>query len=478
MEPFVEQLKRLCAAHPTRAKWVLVPSHSIGRTLGDRLVMGGTDWANLRFITPLDIALRMGAPFLVERGIDPSEEGLGPALVMRLLLGLESDNGYFRPLAYQPELARALWSTITELRLAGLTSTDLKPDGFASPEKHAELQALLAAYESFLTDNKRGDRATVLAEAMYHPDWCPIQPQDCWAEMPDTLWSPLECRLIAMMPGERITPEALALPGTPMPRRLAGTSPARVASNAPLARLLAAEPVPAPQHPSTSAPQHREKDTPPPVFFVAGGNEAEIEEVMRRVLTSGAPLDDVEICAASHSLPALIWEKCLRYEWPVTMADGIPASMTRPGRALLAFAEWIEDDFAAGRLRKMLQSGDVRLRAADPSDPRTPGPSDPEHPRALGPFGPSQAAKLLLKAQCAWGRDTYRLALGRLARTSRTRAERDDIPDDERKYLMERALQCDALAAWIDGIIRAVLTPEPANPASAPQLVARAPSLK
>jgi hypothetical protein len=29
------------------------------------------------------IALRMGAPFLVERGIAASEEGLGPALVMR-----------------------------------------------------------------------------------------------------------------------------------------------------------------------------------------------------------------------------------------------------------------------------------------------------------------------------------------------------------------------------------------------------------
>ena len=28
----------------------------------------------------------MGAPFLVERGIDPSEEELGPALMMRLLL--------------------------------------------------------------------------------------------------------------------------------------------------------------------------------------------------------------------------------------------------------------------------------------------------------------------------------------------------------------------------------------------------------
>ena len=68
MDPFVEQLKHLCAAHPTRSKWVFVPTHALGRTLGDRLVLEGTNWANLRFVTPLDIALRMGAPFLVERG--------------------------------------------------------------------------------------------------------------------------------------------------------------------------------------------------------------------------------------------------------------------------------------------------------------------------------------------------------------------------------------------------------------------------
>src|SRR5438094_9100638 len=110
MDPFIDQLKTLSRAFPTRSKWVFVPTHAIGRTLGDRLVLEGTDWANLRFVTPLDIALRMGAPFLVERGIDPSEEGLGPALIMRLLLDLQLEGGYLRPLADHPTLARALRS--------------------------------------------------------------------------------------------------------------------------------------------------------------------------------------------------------------------------------------------------------------------------------------------------------------------------------------------------------------------------------
>src|ERR1700720_996782 len=166
MEPFVDQLKTLCASYPTRTKWVFVPTHPIGRTLADRLVLERNDWANLRFVTPLDVALRMGAPFLVERGIDPSEEGLGPALIMRLLLDLPEQGGYFRSLADQPTMAQALWATIRELRMAGVRAHHIPPEAFVSAAKHTEFRALLTAYETFLSIEKRGDMATVHEEAV------------------------------------------------------------------------------------------------------------------------------------------------------------------------------------------------------------------------------------------------------------------------------------------------------------------------
>ena len=205
----------------TRAKWVFVPTHALGRTLGDRLVLESTDWANLRFVTPLDIALRMGAPFLVERGIDPSEEGLGPALIMRLLLDLPEDGGYFRSLADQPTMAQALWTTVRELRMAGVRSPQILPEAFRSPAKHKELRALVAAYEVFLATEKRGDMATVYEEAVQHPAWCPIQPTDCWTEFPDAQWTPLQRVLIDSMPGERIVPRAFEIAGSTLPRRYA-----------------------------------------------------------------------------------------------------------------------------------------------------------------------------------------------------------------------------------------------------------------
>ena len=175
-------------------------------------------------------------------------------------------------------------------------------------------------------------------------------------------------------------------------------------------------------------------------LFHAGGPEAEVEEVFRRILASGRSLDEAEIACASPQYSTLIWEKAMRYDWPVTLAQGIPAALTRPGRALLAMTEWIEDDFAAGRLRRMLQSGDVRM-GDDVS------------------ITPGRAARLLVKAQAAWGRDTYRLSLGRLAKSSRTGAQRDDLPPTSAKDSKSARRQAEELARWIDGLIAAVPVP-------------------
>ena len=434
MNPFVERLKHLCRTHPTRSKWVFVPTHALGRTLGDRLVLEGTDWANLRFVTPLDIALRMGAPFLVERGIDPSEEGLGPALIMRLLLELPERTGHFRPLASQPQMAVALWSTIRELRMAGVRSADLRAEAFVSAEKGAEVRALLDRYEMFLRETGRGDTATVFEEALQHPDWCPIQAQDCWTELPDVPWSFLQRRLIDAMPGERVVPEALALPGATMPRRLAEARVSRVEpeASAPLAFLMAPDRVPS----RAPAPER-----PAPAFFHAGGAEAEVDEVFRRIVSAGAHLDQVEIVCASSHYTTLVWEKACRYEWPATIAGGVPATLTRPGRALLGLADWIDDEFAAGRFRRLLQSGDVAL------------------PKTLD-ISAGRAANLIARAEAAWGRETYRRSLTRLAKSSRVRAEHPDTAAHERERLDGRATAAEALAQWIQTWIDAIPAPD------------------
>jgi ATP-dependent helicase/nuclease subunit B len=284
--------------------------------------------------------------------------------MMRLLLALSSEGGYFRPLAGHPTLAQALWATVRELRMAGLAPDTLTPAAFASPAKHAEFVALLRAYEQFLSDRKRADMATVYQEAVRHPDWCPIQLRDCWTELPDANWNPLQRTLLDSLPGERMEPRAFALAGIDIPRRLKLRPTLRVrpdvATNS-LAFLMT---------PPLEAPSQVGID-----LFHAGGREAEIEEVFRRILATGAPLDQVEIACASDAHVGLVWEKALRHDWPVTLGTGIPATFTRPGRALIGLCDWIETDFAAGYFRRLLRARPParwRVRKLVGDAPRTP----------------------------------------------------------------------------------------------------------
>ena len=47
MEVFVQQLASVCRQHVTRNKWVFVPSHALGHTVGERIALSGTNWLNL-----------------------------------------------------------------------------------------------------------------------------------------------------------------------------------------------------------------------------------------------------------------------------------------------------------------------------------------------------------------------------------------------------------------------------------------------
>jgi ATP-dependent helicase/nuclease subunit B len=432
MSPFLTQLAELCRAELTRAKWVIVPTHTLGHTLGERLALAGTGWSNVRFTTPLDLALPMAAPFLVERGVDPAPDGIGPALIMRLLLELPSTVPvYFRDLAEQPQMADALWATIAELRMAGVTAVALPREAFASERKHAELRALLAGYEQHLAERRLADRALVYHEALLHLDVCPIQAADLRVELPTVVCGPLERRLLDALPGTRVIPRALDLPGLDVPRRmtsLAGpmeaVSPAPASNAERLALLMS--PTGGPASDATL------------MMFCAGGREAEVEEVLRRIARSGEPLDHVEIACPMPEQAAMVWEKAQRHEWPVTIGPGIPVALTRPGRALLAFGEWVAGGLAASRLRRMLQSGDVRLDA----DGLTAG----------------QAARLLARAQATWGRQTYAAALGRLTESWEARADDPERADEERARYRERGEQAARLKRWTDALL--ALVPE------------------
>ena len=163
-------------------------------------------------------------------------------------------------------------------------------------------------------------------------------------------------------------------------------------------------------------------------------------------------LDEVEISCASYAYATLIWEKACRYDWPVTIASGLPATLTRPGRALIGLSSWIESDFAAGVLRRLLQSRDLTLGVSiDITAPR--------------------AASILAKAEAAWGRATYGASLERLAAKYRTWATKEDLSDDQRTRTLAKANEVDQLRVWIGDLLASIPENDADRPIELQQLV-------
>jgi ATP-dependent helicase/nuclease subunit B len=67
---------------------------------------------------------------------------------------------------------------------------------------------------------------------------------------------------------------------------------------------------------------------------------------------------------------------------------------------------------------------------------------------------------VLVHGQAAWGRDTYRLSLTRLAKTSRMRAAREDIAAEAREALVKRAADADELSRWIEARLATIPVPD------------------
>ncbi|MBI3929091.1 MAG: hypothetical protein HY319_26340 [Armatimonadetes bacterium] len=433
-EPFISQLARLVREERTTGKWVFVPYPSLKWTLSERLLHGGCSWANLRFVTPFEVALELAAPFLLSKGINPKPETLGPSLIQKLLVGLPGRvPQYFRPLVDQPGMAETLWGTLRELRMAGIRSGHLTR--LPSTPKRAELKALLRSYEGCLETHRIADRAAVLLEAVSQVERAPVKEWEWVLEMPSALWAPLERKLLDELPGRRLPAE---VPDLPAPRRLSLLCPGRktipqdvLADSGLLRHLLA--PVEAP-------PPRRDGSLR---LFSAGRRDSEIQEVLRRVLGDRLAADSIEIAAGdSENLP-LLRDQLLQCDLPATLEPGLPIAASRPGQALLCLLSWIEHRYTAFDLRHLLLSGLLFLRGRS-VDSRT-------------------AARLLEQSGATWERETYFRTLGNLRSWFEQRAQATDEEPDRREGLDRQARETAELAEWVSTLFRRLPAPDPAG---------------
>jgi RecB family exonuclease len=308
-------LAEVCRKRPTDRKYLLLQNMAHGVAAVERLARGGAAWANLLPKPPVDLAKHILAA--TEPGLVPVPSGVELALMAQILSQVPA-HSRLQPLAGTPGVAPALWRTIRDLRMADVSAKDLKGDHFLSAMRASELKGLLAAYEDLLAKHGWVDDADMLRRAAKlgktfpgAADWVLLLPEGAF-------WSRLERQFLESLPAKPI----------PVPLSIAPVEP------------LSAD------------------GRPAFAVFQAVSQDAEAREIVRRILSEKIAFDEVELaCAGGEFDRAVLWDLFQRLEIPCTLADGLPVTVTRPGKAVLGYLRWIETGFEVGPLVRLLRSG-------------------------------------------------------------------------------------------------------------------------
>jgi RecB family exonuclease len=412
----IEELGKICGELPLEEKVLVAPSLMIGHQIVERLGLSGVRWMNLRVETVWNLAHALVGPALARQGFRLLSRAQALALVEQACAEVLRDGSYFGSLRDRPGLHRALQRSLDELRGAGLTPATLPESAFEDSRKATELSEILRRYETSLTEGRFVDRPELLRRAT------------------EALASRTGSAAIYLLP------DASELSGLEK-RFLEGLAGGRV-------RLLACDAAAEWTGVGRSAR-----------IFRALGEENEVREVFRRLLTQGIAFDRAELLHTdAATYPPLVYELAAEHGVPCTFGGGIAATFTRPGRATLAFLDWIAGDFEADLLRQALAAGVLTLQRMAPSDASR-----------------LAVARALRDAGIGWGRSRHLPCLDRsLQELTRPDDRVREDPEEEARVRAWRARKAAALRVARRFVARALeLAPAEVNQTIELQALAR-----
>jgi hypothetical protein len=482
MNVFAQELAKIFREYLFEEKWIVAPSRRVARQWLEAVARDGHPVVNVRlgYLPGRSADDADGAESAEERELEyilddrhdtlvnlarycardamASKEaefisGLGVECVTEIAwggLGAESRH-YFAGVEASPGFFTALARTIRDLRLAGLSADDVDPEKSEIKIKGAAIRELLRSYAAVLRDKKLLDYAGVLALAIDRLKKGPSPlPPDALVVYPKYLTRhKLERDLLTALPVGQLRELAVDEPAA---SDIAGPESY---TDLALLRWL--------KNPAVAPPPQRDKTAS---IFVAVGETNEVREVFRRVLAEGVPLDCVEIiCADAGVYRRLIYEVVARlfatddveeeyvasegdgseFGFPITFADGVPASYSRPGRALRAWVEWSRENFPQQTLVRMIQDGLLAIG----------GETE---------FSSSFLADELRRAGVGAGRERYVTqldaviaGLDALVERKEKLADEDGEPLDT-SYLEKRRAAAGVLRDWVGDLL--ALTPD------------------
>ncbi|MGE5544682.1 MAG: PD-(D/E)XK nuclease family protein [Bacillota bacterium] len=408
MNRLILELEKVCKTYLLEEKILVVPTYLAGYELRNALANWSQGWINLLPSTVSGLAFDLAAPRMADKGCSFLNREGATQVVEGILAGLIADGelDYFSGHRKLTGLVSALTSFIFELRYCGIKAADLKEPQFVAAAKARDLTKILRCYEEHLEKNRLVDSPgqiemaiEILADRNLADNRIYLIP--AFLEL-----SPLEERLLECISGGRLIrleadtgwDENLVLPDT---------------------GEVTVE------------------------LYHAYGLVNETREVLRRINSENIPLDRVTVAYSSSEYIPVFWSLAREMGFNLTVFEGIPAAMTRPGRVLLGLIEWIRQDFAVSQLISLLRECDIKWSGPDGLE-----------------ISGSTAERLLNRAGIGWGRERY-ARMQDLAEGLKLRAlerEHQDIGDDDCDYLGQSRL-AGKLHSILDDLLQAI--PEP-----------------
>jgi ATP-dependent helicase/nuclease subunit B len=324
---FIQNLARICSEHFLDEKYLLAPSLRVGNQWVEQVTRSGQPVVNLRVTTLLSLALQLLSASVKDITLLPHQAQ--ELLVDRIWCELSKDqiDPYLATVEFTPGFLSRLAATIADLRAAGVTAKQMDAGSFEVSAKGREVSALYDACCREFEKLNVYDSARVLAEAVS----LAALNEDTLVLLPSFLYLPgLEGRFLEAFPADRV----LKVPGETgedLPGIAAGDNGLTIS------------------------------------FATALGETAEVRSIFNRCLDRGLLLDQVEVVYSDQEtyLP-LLFEESVRLtrhqntalsDPPVTFADGIPTRFTRPGRALMAWVDWIREGYPQPLMVSMVRNG-------------------------------------------------------------------------------------------------------------------------
>jgi RecB family exonuclease len=435
MNQLEQAISDICNTYRLREKILIVPCFSQGHQITESLVKNGNSYINLRINTLSSLAHEVVALDLVKESITILPETSILIIIEDLFTEIrERNDSYFHNLEPKEGMVDALVGALMELRMNGISFDELLPEHFLSKKKSNDIKELLNKYESLLKENHYADKPEIMRRSVEKLKIEKSNPNDkLYLFLSDTHYTALEKEFIEALPGEKIVLPHDKVKGFAFPQRYlestAKVEDLKVTSNI--------ERLPWLFNPE-DAPTGFEDSTVQ--IFHAVGRRNEVREVLRRIVSSGIKSDEVEIIYTSYDdYVSLIYDMARKFDINLTVEEGLPVTITRPGKAALGFLSWVSSNYEAVKFKQLMTGGSLTIKPDEKADDR---------------ISPTLMARILRESPIGWGKERYISTLEKMAESYKSSASEIDEDREDRSDFYKRK---EANARFLISMLKPIL---------------------